>query len=72
MKQKGLACLEFTVSKWNVRENFNNAEDEEKQTIGIKEKLDGKNGGYIWGELLVATSVASGFCMVISSVLLKL
>ena len=53
MKQKGLACLEFTVSKWNVRENFNNAEDEEKQTIGIKEKLDGKNGGYIWGELLV-------------------
>ena len=53
MKQKGLACLEFTVSKWNVRENFNNAEDEEKQTIEITEKLDGKNGGYIWGELLV-------------------
>lgn len=33
--------------------NFNNAEDEEKQTIEITEKLDGKNGGYIWGELLV-------------------
>lgn len=42
MKQKGLACLEFTVSKWNVRENFNNAEDEEKQIIEITEKLDGK------------------------------
>lgn len=53
MKQKGLACLEFTVSKWNVRENFNNAEDEEKQTVEITEKLDGKNGGYIWGKLLV-------------------
>ena len=36
-----------------MRENFNNGEDEEKQTIEITEKLDGKNGGYIWGELLV-------------------
>ena len=53
MRQKGLACLEFTVSKWNVRENFNNAEDEEKQTVEITEKLDGKSGGYIWGKLLV-------------------
>lgn len=53
MKQKGLACLEFTVSKWNVRENFNNAEDEEKQIIEITEKLDGKNGGHIFGVLLV-------------------
>ena len=61
MKQKGLACLEFTVSKWNVRENFNNAEDEEKQTIEITEKLDGKNGGYIWGELLVVQYLGSIF-----------
>lgn len=53
MKQKGLACLEFTVSKWNVRENFNNAEDEEKQIVEITEKLDGKNGGHIFGVLLV-------------------
>lgn len=53
MKQKGLACLEFTVSKWNVKDNFNNAEDEEKQIVEITENLDGKNGGYIWGELLV-------------------
>lgn len=53
MKQKGLACLEFTVSKWNIRENFNNAEDEEKQIVAITEKLDGKNGGHIFGALLV-------------------
>ena len=53
MKQKGLACLEFTVSKWTIREDFSNAEDEEKQIGKITEKLDGKNGGYIRGELLV-------------------
>lgn len=53
MKQKGLACLEFTVSKWKIREDFSNVEDEEKQIGEITEKLDGKNGGYIRGELLV-------------------
>lgn len=53
MKQKGLACLEFTVNKWKIRDNFDDAKDEEKQIIDITERLDGENGGYIRGELLV-------------------
>lgn len=53
MKQKGLACFEFTVNKWRIRENFSDAEDEEKQIIDIKNKLEGDNAGYIYGELLV-------------------
>lgn len=53
MKQKGLSCFEFTVSKWRIRENFSDAEDEEKQIIEITEKLEGENAGYIYGELLV-------------------
>ena len=53
LREKQLACLEFTVSKWNIREYFNSAEDEEKQIIEIAERLDGKNGGYIFGALLV-------------------
>ena len=53
MKQKGLACFEFTVNKWSVRENFNDEAEEEKQMAQIVEKLDGKNGGHIFGNLLV-------------------
>lgn len=30
------------------KDNFNNAEDEEKQIIEITEKLDGKNGGKLY------------------------
>lgn len=53
MKQKGLACFEFTVNNWNIREYFKNAEEEEKQIADILKKLDGKNGGRIIGSLLV-------------------
>lgn len=53
MKQKGLACLEFTVSKWRVKENFDSKEDEEKQIEDIKNRLEGENKVYIFGELLV-------------------
>lgn len=53
MKQKGLSCFEFTVSKWRIRENFSDAEDEEKQIVEITEKLEGENAGYIYGKLLV-------------------
>lgn len=53
MKQKGLACFEFTVNKWNIREDFKDEEEEKKQITQIIEKLDGKNGGHIFGTLLV-------------------
>lgn len=53
MKQKGLACLEFTVSKWGVKENFNSNEEEENQIEDITNRLEGENKGYIFGELLV-------------------
>lgn len=53
MKQKGLACFEFTVNKWNILEDFKDEEEEEKQITQIIEKLDGKNGGHIFGTLLV-------------------
>ena len=38
----------------SIKRTIRYAEDEEKQTVEITEKLDGKNGGYIWGKLLVA------------------
>ncbi|MDD3362051.1 MAG: hypothetical protein PHW34_10310 [Hespellia sp.] len=53
MKQKGLACLEFTVNKWGVKENFNSKEEEENQVVDITNRLEGGNKGYIFGELLV-------------------
>ena len=37
----------------SIKRTIRYAEDEEKQTVEITEKLDGKNGGYIWGKLLV-------------------
>lgn len=53
MDQKGLACLEFTVNKWSIKEKFNSKDDEEKQIEYITNKLEGENKGYIIGELLV-------------------
>ncbi len=53
MKQNGLACMEFTVNKWGIKENFNSKEEEEKQIEDITNRLEGENKGYIRGELLV-------------------
>lgn len=62
MKQKGLACFEFSVGKWYIKEDFENAEDEEKQFKEKLEKLEGKKGGYIRGELLVDPISKKYFC----------
>lgn len=53
MKKKGLAMFEFNVSKWNIKDNFMNRKEEEKQIINMVTKLDGNNGGYIRGNLIV-------------------
>lgn len=53
LTQKRIACFEFTVNKWRIKEEFVNSEEEEKQYDVICEKLDGENEGYIRGELLV-------------------
>lgn len=53
MKQKGIAVFEFNVSKWNIRDEFKNIDDEEMQITEKVEKLDGENDGYIRGALLV-------------------
>ena len=53
LKQKRIACFEFTVNKWRIKEEFIDSEEEEKQYDEICKKLDGENDGYIRGELLV-------------------
>lgn len=52
-KANEIACFEFNVKKWKVKEWFKNEEDEEEYIDTIAEKLDGINHGYIRGELIV-------------------
>lgn len=53
IKKMNIAMFEFNTNKWNISDVFESQDEEEKQYDKIIQIFEGKNGGYICGELLV-------------------